>query len=183
MNGQIRVHSAEGKGTIFGIELPFEHAISPPDATDSGSDGISSSFPGLVIASEISSVTILSDTPASTPIEELSVAHYPNTSVSGSHLIGASSTVSPPLNSPYTTFPFPGMASKEPLSILIAEDNPINAKLLHRRLQKLGHRIEIAYDGQACHDQYADHPLEFDAILMDIQVGSVGLIGLDHARD
>src|SRR3954463_6366842 len=33
MNGQIRIRSELGKGTIFGIELPFEHAPGTPGST------------------------------------------------------------------------------------------------------------------------------------------------------
>src|SRR4051812_39575702 len=33
MNGQIRIRSELGKGTIFGIELPFDHATGTPIAT------------------------------------------------------------------------------------------------------------------------------------------------------
>jgi CheY-like chemotaxis protein len=56
------------------------------------------------------------------------------------------------------------------LSVLIAEDNPVNAKVLTRRLQKLGHGVELALDGQQCHDHFASNPYTVDVILMDLQV-------------
>jgi CheY-like chemotaxis protein len=60
---------------------------------------------------------------------------------------------------------------QEFLNVLIAEDNPINAKLLTKRLKKLGHEVEVSYDGQECHDYFAAKPHGVDVILMDLQVG------------
>lgn len=75
-----------------------------------------------------------------------------------------------------STYPFPVMDAdsiefpRESMAVLIAEDNPINAKLLTRRLVKLGHTVELVYDGQECHDYFASKPHSVDVILMDIQV-------------
>lgn len=55
-----------------------------------------------------------------------------------------------------------------PLHLLVAEDNPVNQKLVLRLLEKHGHTAEIAADGKA-----ALHALErgrFDGVLMDIQM-------------
>jgi len=70
-------------------------------------------------------------------------------------------------------FPFPEMDGEIPgprLSVLIAEDNPVNARVLTRRLQKLGHEVELALDGQQCHDHFASSPHTVDVILMDLQM-------------
>jgi len=72
-----------------------------------------------------------------------------------------------------SNFPFPRMDGEPQgphLSVLIAEDNPVNAKVLTRRLQKLGHEVELALDGQQCHDQFTLNPHTVDVILMDLQV-------------
>jgi PAS domain S-box-containing protein len=55
-----------------------------------------------------------------------------------------------------------------PLHLLVAEDNPVNQKLVLRLLEKHGHTAEIAADGKA-----ALGALErghFDGVLMDIQM-------------
>ena len=72
-----------------------------------------------------------------------------------------------------SSWPFPEMDSEstvERLSVLIAEDNPVNARVLTRRLQKLGHEVELALDGQQCHDHFTTNPHTVDVILMDLQV-------------
>lgn len=56
------------------------------------------------------------------------------------------------------------------LSVLVAEDNPINARILHKRLLKMGHHVEVVPDGQSCYDVFVARPCDFDIILMDIQV-------------
>jgi PAS domain S-box-containing protein len=69
------------------------------------------------------------------------------------------------------------------LSILVAEDNEINALLARALLVKLGHRPTIATDGQMALDAYlaarsAGEP--FDLILMDVRMPE--LDGLQAAR-
>lgn len=80
-----------------------------------------------------------------------------------------------------TGYPFPRMenvqsdSKRESLSVLIAEDNPINSRLLIRRLEKLGHRVRLTYDGQECHDHFKAMPEGVDVILMDIQASHSSL--------
>lgn len=183
MHGQIRVHSELGKGTIFGIELPFEHAsrldnirLSPgePVLEVSSASTITQAEPLLVTLPEPKGKSFASRTDNITPHQEIVIplsnppnptAITPGTLSSGfSSLSGASGN-----------FPFPRMGpddsgSKELLSVLIAEDNPINAKLLTRRLVKLGHEVVVTYDGQECHDHFASKLQNVDVILMDLQV-------------
>lgn len=54
------------------------------------------------------------------------------------------------------------------LRILVAEDNPVNQRLIERVLQKDGHTVAIANDGRACVEAY-NHE-EFDVVLMDVQM-------------
>ncbi|MCP5157643.1 MAG: CHASE domain-containing protein [Ectothiorhodospiraceae bacterium] len=64
------------------------------------------------------------------------------------------------------------------LSVLLAEDNPVNQRVAAAMLRKRGHRVTVAVDGveavQAAHDQ------EFDLVLMDVQMPR--LSGLDATR-
>jgi PAS domain S-box-containing protein len=69
------------------------------------------------------------------------------------------------------------------LSILVAEDNEINAMLTHALLIKLGHRPTMAADGAAAIDRWlaartAGTP--YDRVLMDLHMP--GMDGLEAAR-
>ena len=59
----------------------------------------------------------------------------------------------------------PGAAA---LSILLAEDNPVNQRVAQRMLEKLGHRVVVANNGREAVD--ALEPGRFDAVLMDMQM-------------
>ncbi len=54
------------------------------------------------------------------------------------------------------------------LRILLAEDNPVNQKLAVRLLEKLGHRVTVAENGQQA--LAATRKGEFDLVLMDVQM-------------
>jgi len=55
-----------------------------------------------------------------------------------------------------------------PFKILIAEDNPINQKLIERVLSKLGYTTEIVPNGRKALERVAEH--DFDLVLMDMQM-------------
>ncbi|MEO8472704.1 MAG: two-component regulator propeller domain-containing protein [Chryseolinea sp.] len=60
-------------------------------------------------------------------------------------------------------------AKKHPLKILIAEDNPINHKMIIRVLNKLGYQqIEIAHNGFEAVEKFNEQ--FYDVILMDVQM-------------
>ena len=67
----------------------------------------------------------------------------------------------------------PNLASAQtdqqnPMTILLAEDNILNAKVALKMLEKLGHQVEWVEDGQQAVDAVAAK--EYDLILMDIQM-------------
>ncbi len=61
------------------------------------------------------------------------------------------------------------MGHKKVLHILVAEDNPINRKLISLRLQQLGHRSTLVENGEQVLETLQDNP-KFDLILMDLQM-------------
>jgi CheY-like chemotaxis protein len=70
-------------------------------------------------------------------------------------------------------YPFPPVTVRDDrptFSVLIAEDNPLNSRLLETRLKKRGHDVRVAVDGKACFEVVKSSPEIFDVILMDIQV-------------
>ena len=76
------------------------------------------------------------------------------------NLPGESDTWSKPLD-----------ASK--LDVLVAEDDPINSKIMKKRLEKLGHKVHLTANGEACSSAYGEEPTTFDIVLMDMQVSDV----------
>jgi len=66
----------------------------------------------------------------------------------------------------------------QPKSILLAEDSLINQKLAIGLLERWGHRVTVANDGEEAVRLSAEQP--FDLILMDVQMPS--LDGLDATR-
>jgi PAS domain S-box-containing protein len=59
--------------------------------------------------------------------------------------------------------------ARRSLKVLVAEDNPVNVRLATRLLEKRGHGISVASNGQEALDLIAsDGP--FDVVLMDVQM-------------
>ncbi|CAJ2504703.1 Uu.00g120970.m01.CDS01 [Anthostomella pinea] len=56
------------------------------------------------------------------------------------------------------------------LRVLVAEDDPINMKILKKRLEKAGHAVTHATNGEVCAIVYKEKPAAFDIILMDMQM-------------
>ncbi|KAJ5497658.1 CheY-like superfamily [Penicillium expansum] len=69
----------------------------------------------------------------------------------------------PPTSVPSTT-------DYDPLNVLVAEDDPINSKIIQKRLTKLGHTVELTSNGEACTIAFASSTKSFDVVLMDIQM-------------
>jgi len=64
------------------------------------------------------------------------------------------------------------------LDVLLAEDNPVNQLVATRLLEKAGHRVTLANNGQECLDQFDAHA--FDLILMDVQMPVMGGFEATH---
>ncbi|KAL9113895.1 MAG: hypothetical protein Q9227_002029 [Pyrenula ochraceoflavens] len=56
------------------------------------------------------------------------------------------------------------------MSILIAEDDPLNSKIIKKRLEKAGHQVHLTVNGEECAHAHAKSPTKFDVILMDLQM-------------
>lgn len=63
-------------------------------------------------------------------------------------------------------------AALRPLTILLAEDNPISREFIERLLTKLGHQVTAVAHGQEALEQVAQQ--RFDVVLMDIQMPVLG---------
>jgi PAS domain S-box-containing protein len=71
-----------------------------------------------------------------------------------------------------------GMAGRLPLSILVAEDNAVNQKVLLRILAKMGYRADLAASGVEVLD--ALERQEYDLVLMDVHMPE--LDGIEATR-
>jgi len=63
---------------------------------------------------------------------------------------------------------YPELARSYPMSILIADDNPLNLKLTMKMLQKMGYQADTAKNGQEAVDLVMSH--SYHLVLMDIQM-------------
>jgi signal transduction histidine kinase/DNA-binding response OmpR family regulator len=84
---------------------------------------------------------------------------------------------SPPVSAPQI-----GLTKGGALNVLLAEDNPVNQKLVTRVLQKMGHRVTLAATGaEAVREHGAGR---FDLILMDVQMPEMnGFEATAHIRE
>jgi len=69
--------------------------------------------------------------------------------------------------------------SKKSLNILVAEDNAINQRVARFNLEKLGHEIQIAENGEIAVQLFKDN--NFDLVFMDIQMPVMD--GIDATRN
>lgn len=56
------------------------------------------------------------------------------------------------------------------LKVLVAEDDPINMKILRKRLEKAGHTVHHTVNGEDCAQAYNGSDGNYDVVLMDMQV-------------
>ncbi|KAF1953213.1 hypothetical protein CC80DRAFT_151872 [Byssothecium circinans] len=60
--------------------------------------------------------------------------------------------------------------SAENMRVLVAEDDPVNSRIVKKRLEKLGHNVYLTVNGEECAGAFGDHPKDFDVVLMDMQM-------------
>ncbi|CRG84479.1 Cyanobacterial phytochrome B [Talaromyces islandicus] len=56
------------------------------------------------------------------------------------------------------------------LHVLVAEDDPVNSKIVQKRLERFGHSAHLTVNGEECATAFKANPKGFDAVLMDIQM-------------
>ena len=56
------------------------------------------------------------------------------------------------------------------LQILVAEDDPVNSRIIKKRLEKSGHAVYHTINGEECASAYGEKPALFDVVLMDMQM-------------
>ncbi|BCS21668.1 putative sensor histidine kinase/response regulator [Aspergillus puulaauensis] len=194
MHGQLTVRSEEGKGSRFQISLQ----LPVPDGSETPSPGLASgpvatkdsvaAFPtqgDMVLVdntsaskrnsppgtgSEDSTPKAEQNTPRGTaqPLDQVE-KQLRDSAEAASHQLGSAAK---PTSKPYE--------SESPLRVLVAEDDPINAKILQKRLGKLGYTVKWTMNGEECANAYAQDPTQWDVVLMDIQMPI--LDGMDSTK-
>ncbi|KAE9982671.1 hypothetical protein BLS_005594 [Venturia inaequalis] len=154
-NGQVKIETMVGRGTRVSLQLPLRTTTGaqpnplPPPLSGFGLEETPTA--------KTLSKAIISDSSKSTELSHTSgVSISPSTSLS--------STMSADVS-----FPFPP-TDRVALHVLVAEDNPLNAKVVKMQLKKLGHDVTVVGDGQACLDKFKSDTAYFDLILMDFQM-------------
>ena len=61
-------------------------------------------------------------------------------------------------------------AKVENYHVLVAEDDPINSKIIKKRLEKIGHHVELTINGEECSSTFGEKATLYDVVLMDMQV-------------
>ncbi|KAK5163945.1 uncharacterized protein LTR77_010341 [Saxophila tyrrhenica] len=70
--------------------------------------------------------------------------------------------------------------STECMRALVAEDDPVNSRIIQKRLEKLSHEVVLTVNGEDCASVYGERSGFFDIILMDMQMPIVD--GLTSAK-
>jgi hypothetical protein len=183
MNGQVRLKSKEGEGSRFVIQLPF--SLSKDDGQAASSDENTSSAtavvtpPPLVSRDELTLVDNCAPLGAQSDIRkhggERRTSLPSLRSGSSKSIKSYKSEVDRLIKRISGSF---GEQKEEPagtldteqLQILVAEDDPINSRIIRKRLEKSGHKVHGTTNGEECVAAYQEKPTLFDVVLMDMQV-------------
>jgi CheY-like chemotaxis protein len=159
-SGQISMSSeGQGKGTSVSITIPFRKGLSGKFSRRSLSSDIALQTPPLDIVSSKASSIPNNPSSSSTPLPTDTTTTSPSSLASS---IGRHAFPTSPVRDEGHKF-----------KVLVAEDNPLNSRLLETRLKRRGHTVQVVVDGKACVDAFKSCPEAFDVVLMDIQVRSL----------
>jgi len=177
--GQIKVRSRKGVGTRVSILIPLLEATpklrasrpTSPNSPDSYLENHDSRSPTISRKFNGNGRPSIGNSLGSIDLKlKISNSRYSLTEFT------PSSEISTPSSLAASAYPFPSMSEpstptgRAPLHILVAEDNPLNMKLLNLRLTRLGHRVTMTVDGGVCFEAFKLNPSSFDVIFMDFQV-------------
>jgi light-regulated signal transduction histidine kinase (bacteriophytochrome) len=71
--------------------------------------------------------------------------------------------------------PIPENLTAENMRVLVAEDDPVNSRIVQKRLEKLKHNVHLTVNGEECASAFCDNSRDFDVVLMDMQVSGYSI--------
>ncbi|MCJ1450798.1 Light-sensor Protein kinase [Mycoblastus sanguinarius] len=157
--------ASSNRRTISGLSRAHSTSLGPPQSSDQALQ--QREGPGLA-----------SVTDSKTPIRPIRMP--------GETSAGSPTSEHPPREFPMRTparvlFDIPDKNSRQDerlnadnLHVLVAEDDPINSKIIKKRLEKVGHEVCLTINGEECSSAYGERPVLFDVVLMDMQVSDIG---------
>lgn len=184
--GQISIASERNQGTRVSVKIPFRKARAEVTKNPAGTDNVNSLptppllTPDSVPAMQISTPGVLERSHSLDTILPIraslgqTIRNYaltpgPESLASVAQVVAM--TTAPSFDPSTGRFPFPSIGpSYSRVHILIAEDNPLNSRLLDTRLTRRGHEVKVTVDGLACAEAFKASPATYDVILMDLQV-------------
>jgi len=66
--------------------------------------------------------------------------------------------------------PASSQLSAERMRVLVAEDDPVNSRIVKKRLDRLDHIVHLTVNGEECASAFCENPRDFDIVLMDMQM-------------
>jgi len=180
--GQISIASEKGKGTTVTMKIPFRKAR--PDVTHNVDSQNETSLPTPPMFTPDAGIGSMGLSPAASGILERSLSADtilpirrqrssslgPGPEALASVANAAAFTSTPTFDPSTGRYPFlPVGPAYHKFNILVAEDNPLNSRLLETRLTRRGHIVKVTTDGQACAETFKHGPDTYDVILMDLQ--------------
>lgn len=180
--GQISISSEPDKGTKVSVKIPFRKAR--PDFTKTnGNDKENSlptppllspdsmhnrmNLPGILERSHSDIVLPIRSPMGKAP----GYALTPGPDSLASVAQAVAMTTGTTFDHTGGNYPFPPIGTTYArVNVLIAEDNPLNSRLLETRLTRRGHDVKVTVDGRGCANVFQANPDTYDVILMDLQV-------------
>lgn len=152
-NGQIRLKSTKGKGSTVTLDLPFRLC---PEATHpfQSSLNLQAQSPGSAQRKSLPGrpkVGANREAEESAELQAYFTSRNEKYPRQQSIIASPSETYSPP-----STDEMQDLGDRH-LTVLVADDNPINLQILQRRLGKMGHEVRVSWDGQECFDLVKVH--------------------------
>ncbi|KAE8153397.1 GAF domain-like protein [Aspergillus avenaceus] len=177
MHGQLSVRSEEGKGSRFQITLKFPL---PPDATEDEQDIPVKTVEPLAPLQTKEEFVLVDNRfeggegrDTENDVTETQPKTSDQTPSRDSEPVDADSEAkSRPAGEAPSSKPRTSSDSSLPdhYRVLVAEDDPINSKIIHKRLTKLGHTVHLTGNGEECAAAYREDSARYDVVLMDIQM-------------
>ncbi|KAH6629078.1 hypothetical protein C7974DRAFT_180834 [Boeremia exigua] len=75
-----------------------------------------------------------------------------------------------PLQQSPAQTPMPEKLTSDRMRVLVAEDDPVNSRIVKKRLEKMQHVVHLTVNGEECASAFGESPKDFDVVLMDMQM-------------